>query len=156
MKRETKQKMNGVIYYLLTSFTAKRKKTRPWSPPNITLSRLTTTDWPYQFVWPFKTVHYSAQHFLKFSSNNITIAAVIGKNNKFGISSSKIKTTTNTAAASAHREDGVWAWPKQLVMPRPLPKLLEMVEGTPPPTTTTKNTNVIMIVFCCLILIFFW
>jgi len=26
MKRETKQKMNGVIYYLLTSFTAKRKK----------------------------------------------------------------------------------------------------------------------------------
>lgn len=86
----------------------------------------------------FKTVHYSAQHFLKFSSNNITIAAVIGKNNKFGISSSKIK-TTNTAAASAHREDGVRAWPKQLVMPRPLPKLLEMVEGTPPPTTTTKT-----------------
>merc|ERR550532_2733393 len=26
MKRETKQKMDGVIYYLLTSFTAKRKK----------------------------------------------------------------------------------------------------------------------------------
>jgi hypothetical protein len=24
-------------------------------------------------------------------------------------------------------------------MPRPLPKLLEMVEGTPPPTTTTKT-----------------
>jgi len=29
MKREKKQKMNGVIYYLLTSFTAKEKKTRP-------------------------------------------------------------------------------------------------------------------------------
>jgi hypothetical protein len=28
MKRETKQKMNGVIYYLLTSFTAKRKKNK--------------------------------------------------------------------------------------------------------------------------------
>jgi len=86
----------------------------------------------------FKTVHYSAQHFLKFSSNNITIAAVIGKNNKFGISSIK---TTNTAAASAHREDGVRAWPKQLVMPRPLPKLLEMVEGKPPPPTTTTKTR---------------
>jgi hypothetical protein len=26
-------------------------------------------------------------------------------------------------------------------MPRPLPKLLEMVEGTPPPTTTTTKTR---------------
>jgi hypothetical protein len=25
-----------------------------------------TTDWPYQFVLAFKTVHYSAQHFLNF------------------------------------------------------------------------------------------
>jgi len=90
----------------------------------------------------FKTVHYSAQHFLKFSSNNITIAAVIGNNNKFGISSSKIKTTTNTAAASAHTERmELGRGLKQLVMPRPLPKLLEMVEGTPPPTTTTTKTR---------------
>lgn len=156
MKRETKQKMNGVIYYLLTSFTAKRKKNKAMKS---TKHNAVKADYHWLAIpicLAFKTVHYSAQHFLKFSSNNITIAAVIGNNYKFGISSSKIKTTTNTAAASAHREDGVWAWPKQLVMPRPLPKLLEMVEGTPPPTTTTKNTNVIMIVFCCLILIFFW
>merc|ERR1712021_75706 len=55
IKRETKQKMNGVIYYLLTSFTARRKKNQGHEVhQNKTLSRLTTTDWPYQFVWPLR------------------------------------------------------------------------------------------------------
>ena len=107
--------MNGVIYYLLTSFTAKRKKTRPWSPPNKTLSRLTTTtDWPYQFVLAFKTVHYSAQHFLIFfvkqhhhrsrhwqQQQQIWDILIENQNNN-KYSSSKC----------TYREDGVRAWPK--------------------------------------------
>lgn len=128
------------ITYLRPSLQKEKKnKAMKSTKQNAVKADYTTTDWPYQFVLAFKTVHYSAQHFLKFSSNNITIAAVIGNNNKFGISSSKIK-TTNTAAASAHTERMEFGRGlKQLVMPRPLPKLLEMVEGTPPPTTTTKT-----------------
>jgi len=147
------------ITYLRPSLQ-KEKKTRPWSPPNKTLSRLTTiTDWPYQFVLAFKTVHYSAQHFLNFFvKQHHHRSRYWQNNNKFGISSSKIKTTTNTAAASAHTERMEFGRGlKQLVMPRPLPKLLEIGRRN---TTTNhyyyKNTNVIMIVFCCLILIFFW
>jgi hypothetical protein len=102
-----------------------------------------TTDWPYQFVLAFKTVHYSAQHFLNFFvKQHHHRSRYWQNNNKFGISSSKIKTTTNTAAASAHTERmELGRGLKQLVMPRPLPKLLEMVEGTPPPTTTTTKTR---------------
>lgn len=160
MKRETKQKMNGVIYYLLTSFTAKRKKkTRPWSPPNKTLSRLTTTtDWPYQFVLAFKTVHYSAQHFLNFfvkqhhhrsrhwQQQQIWDILIENQNNN-KYSSSKC----------TYREDGVWAWPKTTGH---APPFTEIIRNGRRNTTTNhyyyKNTNVIMIVFCCLILIFFW
>jgi len=56
MKRETKQKMNGVIYYLLTSFTAKRKKNKAMksTKQNAVKADYTTTDWPYQFVWPLR------------------------------------------------------------------------------------------------------
>jgi len=86
-------------------------------------------------------VHYSAQHFLNFfvkqhhhrsrhwqQQQQIWDILIENQNNN-KYSSSKC----------TYREDGVWAWPKQLAMPRPLPKLLEMVEGTPPPTTTTKT-----------------
>ena len=109
-KKEWKEKQNKkwmvlFITYLRPSLQ-KEKKTRPWSPPNKTLSRLTTTtDWPYQFVLAFKTVHYSAQHFLNFFvKQHHHRSRHWQNNNKFGISSSKIKTTTNTAAASAHTE----------------------------------------------------
>jgi len=66
MKRETKQKMNGVIYYLLTSFTAKRKKNKAMKS---TKQNAVKADYHWLAIpicLAFKTVYYSAQHFLNF------------------------------------------------------------------------------------------
>jgi len=163
-KKEWKEKQNKkwmvlFITYLRPSLQ-KEKKTRPWSPPNKTLSRLTTTtDWPYQFVLAFKTVHYSAQHFLNFfvkqhhhrsrhwqQQQQIWDILIENQNNN-KYSSSKC----------TYREDGVRAWPKTTGH---APPFTEIIRNGRRNTTTNhyyyKNTNVIMIVFCCLILIFFW
>lgn len=162
-KNEKRNKTKNEWCYLLLTYVLhckKKKKTRPWSPPNKTLSRLTTTtDWPYQFVLAFKTVHYSAQHFLNFfvkqhhhrsrhwqQQQQIWDILIENQNNN-KYSSSKC----------TYREDGVWAWPKTTGH---APPFTEIIRNGRRNTTTNhyyyKNTNVIMIVFCCLILIFFW
>jgi len=62
VEKKERKKMNGVIYYLLTSFTAKKNKAKSTKQ---TLSRLSQTG--HQFVC--QQVQRS-QHFLNFSSKH--------------------------------------------------------------------------------------
>jgi len=156
MKRENKTKMNGVIYYLLTSFTAKRKNKAMKS----TKQNAVKADYHWLAI-PIcaasKTVHYSAQHFLNFRQTTSLPPSQPSLATK-KIWDILIENQNNNKYSSSKYTPRGWslgvAWSTGHA-----PTLTEIIRNGRRNTTTNhyyKNTNVIMIVFCCLILIFFW
>merc|ERR1711874_790897 len=118
VKKERK-KMNGVIYYLLTSFTAKKNKAKSTKQ---TLSRLSQTG--HQFVC--RQVQRS-QHFLNFSSKHHFYQLSCKRLQNFD--EIFVKSNTKKKQQQVHRDEG------------------KNGRRNTTTTTTKKNTNVIIIVY---------
>jgi len=108
-KNEKRNKTKNEWCYLLLTYVLHCKKKKKQGHEVHQTKRCQGWLYHYWLAIPiclaFKTVHYSAQHFLNFFvKQHHHRSRHWQNNNKFGISSSKIKTTTNTAAASAHTE----------------------------------------------------